>query len=125
MWRLRRLYGEQYYRRFWSQLIYRLGMSHALGGEKRFVVRTDRQQYRVEEKVTLTVEAYDENFEPLAAEDMPRQSLSAEMTIPGTGGSADNCAKSPSRLLRQGAFEAQIPSTARASTAFGQGPDQE
>lgn len=109
MWRLRRLYGEQYYRRFWSQLIYRLGMSHALGNEKRFVVRTDRQQYRVEEKVTLTVEAYDENFEPLSAEDMPRQSLSAEMTIPGTGGSADQVREVAVPLLRQGVFEAQIP----------------
>lgn len=108
-WRLRRLYGEQYYRRFWSQLIYRLGMSHALGNEKRFVVRTDRQQYRVEEKVTLTVEAYDENFEPLAAGDMPRQSLSAEMTIPGTGGSADQLRDVAVPLLRQGVFEAQIP----------------
>src|SRR5262249_48194011 len=37
MWRLRRRYGEKYYRQFWSQLIYRLGMSHALGAEKRFV----------------------------------------------------------------------------------------
>ncbi len=109
MWRLRRLYGEQYYRRFWSQLIYRLGMSHALGAEKRFVVRTDRQQYRVEDKVILTVEAYDENFEPLAAEDMPRQSLSAEMTVPGTAGTADQLREVPVPLLRQGVFEAQIP----------------
>jgi hypothetical protein len=108
-WRLRRLYGEQYYRRFWSQLIYRLGMSHALGSEKRFVVRTDRQQYRVEEKVALTVEAYDENFEPLAAEDMPQSALSAEMTIPGTGGTADQLRELPVPLLRQGVFEAQIP----------------
>ena len=109
MWRLRRLYGEKYYRRFWSQLIYRLGMSHALGSEKRFVVRTDRQQYRAEEKVTLTVEAYDENFEPLADEDMPQSALSAEMTIPGTGGTADQLRELPVPLLRQGVFEAQIP----------------
>jgi len=108
-WRLRRLYGEQYYRRFWSQLIYRLGMSHALGAEKRFVVRTDRQQYRVEEKVTLTVEAYDENFEPLAAEDMPKSALSAEITIPGSGGTADQVRELAVPLLRQGVFEAQVP----------------
>jgi len=43
MWRLRRKYGELYYRKFWSQLIYRLGMSHALGSEKRFVARSDRR----------------------------------------------------------------------------------
>jgi len=108
-WRLRRLYGELYYRRFWSQLIYRLGMSHALGAEKRFVVRTDRQQYRVEEKVTLTVEAYDENFEPLAAEDMPKSALSAEIAIPGSGGTADQLRELAVPLLRQGVFEAQVP----------------
>ena len=34
MWRLRRKYGERFYRRFWSQLIYRLGMSHAVGPGK-------------------------------------------------------------------------------------------
>ena len=66
MWRLRRQYGEKYYRQFWSQLIYRLGMSHALGFDKRFVVRLDQQQYRAEDKVTLSVEAYDENYEPLS-----------------------------------------------------------
>ena len=33
-WRLRRKYGEKYYRQFWSQLIYRLGMSHALGSRE-------------------------------------------------------------------------------------------
>jgi hypothetical protein len=72
-------------------------------------VRTDRQQYRVEEKVALTVEAYDENFEPLAAEDMPQSALSAEMTIPGTGGTADQLRELPVPLLRQGVFEAQVP----------------
>ena len=37
MWRLRRRYGEKYYREFWSQLIYRLGMSHAMGNEMLWV----------------------------------------------------------------------------------------
>ncbi len=108
-WRLRRLYGEQYYRRFWSQLIYRLGMSHALGAEKRFVVRTDRQRYRVEEKVTLTVEAYDENFEPLAPEDIPQSALTAQLTIPAGAGAADQVRELPVPLLRQGVFEVQVP----------------
>src|SRR5688500_14922750 len=70
-WRLRRRYGEKYYRQFWSQLIYRLGMSHALGADKRFVARVDQQQYQEEEKVTLTVEAYDANYEPLSDETLP------------------------------------------------------
>ncbi len=108
-WRLRRMYGERYYREFWSQLIYRLGMSHALGAEKRFVVRTDRQRYRAEEKVTLTIEAYDENFEPLAAGDLPDRTLSAELTIPGRNGAAAQMRDIPVQMLRTGVFEARIP----------------
>ncbi len=109
MWRLRRLYGERYYRTFWSQLIYRLGMSHALGSEKRFVVRTDRQQYRAEDKVTLTVEAYDENYEPLTAEQLPEQALAAELIVPGAGRAADQVRDISVGLLRRGVFESQIP----------------
>jgi hypothetical protein len=108
MWRLRRLYGERYYREFWSQLIYRLGMSHALGVEKRFVVRTDRQQYRVEDRVALTVEAYDENFEPLTQEDLVGGTLNAELTIAASG-SADQVREVSLAMLRPGVFEASIP----------------
>lgn len=106
-WRLRRKYGEKYYRQFWSQLIYRLGMSHALGAEKRFVARLDQQQYRAEEKVTLTVEAYDANYEPLSEENLPARALSAEMTAPGQGNGQVTTLAVP--LLRKGLFEAKIP----------------
>ncbi|MEX2173584.1 MAG: hypothetical protein WD872_04425 [Pirellulaceae bacterium] len=106
-WRLRKRYGEKYYRQFWSQLIYRLGMSHALGSDKRFVARVDQQQYRAEEKVTLTVEAYDENYEPLADERLPDRGLLAELVIPGPGGGQTTNLTVP--MLRQGVFEARIP----------------
>jgi hypothetical protein len=112
MWRLRRRYGEKYYRQFWSQLIYRLGMSHALGADKRFVARIDQQQYRAEDKVTLTVEAYDENYEPLADDALPERGLVAELLIPGKTGiqSNSNLATSISvPMLRRGVFEARIP----------------
>lgn len=107
-WRLRRMYGEKYYRQFWSQLIHRLGMSHALGAEKRFVVRTDRRQYRAEETATLTVEAFDENFEPLGGEDAPRTSLTATLTLPETGG-AETTRPISVPMLRPGVYEARIP----------------
>ncbi len=109
MWRLRRMYGERYYRTFWSQMIYRLGMSHALGSEKRFVVRTDRQSYRAEQQATLTIEAYDENFEPLTGEELPDRTLSAELTIPGRGSIAGTVRDIAIPLLRKGVFEARIP----------------
>jgi hypothetical protein len=106
-WRLRRKYGEKYYRQFWSQLIYRLGMSHALGAEKRFVVRVDQQQYRAEDKVTLSVEAYDENYEPLGDENLPDRGLVAEMTVPAKSGEQTTTFTVP--MLRRGVFEARIP----------------
>jgi hypothetical protein len=106
-WRLRRRYGEKYYRQFWSQLIYRLGMSHALGADKRFVARLDQQQYRAEDKVTLTVEAYDENYEPLADETLPERGLVAELVIPGKTSTQSSTITVP--MLRRGVFEARIP----------------
>jgi hypothetical protein len=109
MWRLRRMYGEKHYRTFWSQLIYRLGMSHALGPEKRFVVRTDRQHYRAEDKATLTIEAFDENFEPLDAQDLAQPALLAELTTPGQTGTGEDTRELTVPLLRRGVFEARIP----------------
>ena len=112
MWRLRRKYGETYYRQFWSQLIYRLGMSHALGSEKRFVVRTDRQQYRSEQKVTLTVEAYDEDFEPLTGQLETDGALEGEIVTPGPSGAPSQSRPLTVPVLRQGVFEARVPAFA-------------
>jgi len=109
MWRLRRKYGELYYRQFWSQLIYRLGMSHALGADKRFVARVDRPEYRVEDRVTFTVEAYDENYEPLLDDGLPDRVLSAELTLPSRGSGPDETRVIAVPMLRRGVFEAQIP----------------
>jgi len=109
MWRLRRKYGELYYRQFWSQLIYRLGMSHALGADKRFVARVDRSEYRVEDRVTFTVEAYDENYEPLLDDALPDRALSAELTLPAGGSGPGETRMIAMPMLRHGVFEVQIP----------------
>jgi hypothetical protein len=106
MWRLRRQYGEKYYRQFWSQLIYRLGMSHALGFDKRFVVRLDQEQYRVEDKVTLAVEAYDENYEPLSGEKLKDRGLIAELAVSSATG--EQVQKIAVPMLRKGLFEARF-----------------
>ena len=108
-WRLRRKYGEKYYRQFWSQLIYRLGMSHALGDSKRFVPRLDRQQYRADEKVTFTIEAFDENYEPLTDEKLGDRTLTAELTLPGQAGAGPQTREISVPLLRKGVFEARFP----------------
>jgi hypothetical protein len=110
MWRLRRKYGELYYRQFWGQLIHRLGLSHALGLQKRFVVRTDRQQYQPDDSVLLTVEAYDENFEPLAGEDLDERHLEGELWLPDRGTDALGETRSINLTeYRPGVFETRIP----------------
>lgn len=70
-WRLRRKYGDLYYRRFWGQLIHRLAMRHVLGTQKRFVVQTDHSRYQTGDDVLLTVEAYDADFQPLSESQVP------------------------------------------------------
>ncbi len=81
-WRLRKRYGEQYYRKFWGQLIHRLGLRHAQGVQKRFVVHTDRQQYQADDEVILTVGAYDANFMALTETKLPGNKLTAELVLP-------------------------------------------
>ena len=71
-WRLRRKYGELYYRQFWGQMIQYIGLSNHIGLEKRFVVKTDKLQYKPDDHVRLTVQAYDANFEPLTARQAAR-----------------------------------------------------
>jgi hypothetical protein len=108
-WRLRRKYGELYYRQFWGQMIHRLGLSHALGNQKRFVVQTDRLQYQADDKVAVTVEAYDADFEPLKSEELPDRQLVAELVRPGR--KADGSERTePVRISqrREGVFEAQL-----------------
>ena len=112
MWRLRRKYGELYYRQYWGQLIHRLGLSHALGLQKRFVVRTDRQQYQPDDTVLLTVEAYDENFEPLTSDDLDQRHLEGELWLPERSTDALNETRSISLTeYRPGVFETRVPVT--------------
>ena len=119
IWRLRRKYGERYYRQFWGQMIHRLGLSHALGSEKRFVVRTDAPTYQSDDTVLATVEAYDANFEPLSDENLPGRTLVASLYRPGnersgmSGADRSSDGGEPEKVtlaqLRPGVFEARLP----------------
>ena len=109
-WRLRREYGQRYYRQFWGQMIHRLALRHALGAGKRFVVRTDRRRYHPDDRVLLTVEAYDANFKPLGEDKLPGSKLTAEWIRPEQGVMEDsNVRKIGVSQLRVGVFEARIP----------------
>ncbi|HZZ73851.1 MAG TPA: hypothetical protein VFE24_16480, partial [Pirellulales bacterium] len=108
-WRLRRKFGELYYRQFWGQMIHRLGLSHLLGEHQRFVVRTDQQQYKEDDKVTVTIEAYDANYEPLTEDKLADHRIQAELMLPkGKSGDLD---KVPVRItqVREAVYEARFP----------------
>jgi hypothetical protein len=107
-WRLRKKFGELYYRQFWGQMIHRLGLSHALGSQKRFVVRTDRQQYQPDDKVLVSVEAYSANYEPLSAADLPDHVLTAELAIPGGAPGERRTQPVSIPQFREGVFETRL-----------------
>jgi hypothetical protein len=69
-WRLRKKYGERFYRQFWGQMIYRLGLGRALGQQKRFSPSTDLTTYQTGERVTVTVEAYTKDFKELSVDSL-------------------------------------------------------
>lgn len=109
-WRLRRKYGELYYQQFWGQLIHQLGFSHELGGEKRFVVRTDNDQlrYQAGDKVTLSVEAYDEEFKPLDGD--RAATLSYRLTRPNRASPDGETTEDLSLpLVHAGRYETRFP----------------
>ena len=109
MWRLRRRHGETYYRQFWGQMIHRLGLSHALGTQKRFVVRTDQPHYQVEDKVTVTVEAYDADFKPLADDKLADRRLTGQLLAPTRPGEKAEPQPIVLNQLREGIFETRLP----------------
>jgi hypothetical protein len=111
-WRMRAKHGEMYYRQLWGQMIHRLGLSHALGSQKRFVVRTDRPQYQMDEVVQITAEAFDANFEPLAAEKLPQRTLTGQLDLPREANPSVESQPVTLTQLREGVFEAQVPVTA-------------
>ena len=109
MWRLRKLYGEEYYRQFWGQLIHRLGLSHALGSHKRFVVRTDKSRYRSNDQVLVTVEAYDKEFHPLEEKEIPDRRLTAEIVRPDRDAEGSRSQVFGISQLKPGVFETRVP----------------
>ncbi|WP_010587768.1 hypothetical protein [Schlesneria paludicola] len=109
MWRLRRLHGETFYRQFWGQLIHRLGLSHALGRHKRFVVRTDQTTYHPDDQVLVTVEAYDREFQPLDEKQLRERRLTATLMRPSTTANAGRLQTMSIPQLKPGVFETRLP----------------
>ena len=106
--RLRRGLGELYFRQFWGQVMERLALNHALGEEKRFVVRTDRRNYQLDDKIVVTVDARDSKYEPLSEENIEGHKLVGELITPKDKSQAE--APQPMSLtqVKEGHFESRF-----------------
>jgi hypothetical protein len=90
-------------------MIQRLALSHALGSQKRFVVRTDRRHYQTDEPVIVTAEAYNADFVPLAEADLPGQKLQGELLVPAEGNGARHTVQTLSlSQSKKGVFESRF-----------------
>ena len=107
MWRLKKGFGYRYYQRFWSQLIYRLGMSHAVGAEKRFVVELDRSLYNVGDEAIVTVDAFDDDYQALGMSQLNDGRFVAQVHAHIDGATTTQEVTLP--MARPGRFEATIP----------------
>lgn len=108
MWRMRKGVGDRYYRQFWGQLIYRLGLGHALGSSKRFVVRSDAEKYQPGDAAVITVEAYDKDFRPLQADAVAGRALAGELVSPEALRGERRPQPVALQQLREGVFEARV-----------------
>jgi len=68
-WRWRR-FGEEYFNRFWIQLLRHLMEGKLLGGGRRGILMTDRDTFAVGEPITLTARLLNENHMPLEASEV-------------------------------------------------------
>jgi hypothetical protein len=65
--RIRRERRDEIYGAFWEQVIRFLATYRLLGGNKRYKILTDKDEYFVGETATVTITALDETYEPLDA----------------------------------------------------------
>ncbi|HLX64006.1 MAG TPA: ThuA domain-containing protein [Planctomycetota bacterium] len=65
LWRWRRGVGDKYHYRFYNQAIRHLSQAKRLGGQKRFLMSTDRSLSAIGDKVGVTATVKDENLKEL------------------------------------------------------------
>lgn len=65
IWRIRKGQSDRFYGPFWDQVIRYLATYHLLGGNKRFKITTDKEDYFAGEVATFTITALDRDFEPV------------------------------------------------------------
>ncbi len=65
IYRIRREHGDRYYGSFWDETIRWLATYRLLGGNKRYKIETDKDEYFVGETATIKVSALDADYRPL------------------------------------------------------------
>lgn len=76
LWRMRYEVADRYYYRFYGESIRFLARYRLLGGNKRFKILTDRDQYGVDAPVRITLDVRDRDYEPSKA---PSQKVRVDM----------------------------------------------
>ena len=71
------------------------------------MLSVDQTEYQVDDRALLTVEAYDENFDPLTANDLPAEGLQALVSLGDSPGGQPLAVKL--NETRPGRFEARVP----------------
>lgn len=77
-WRWRYLIGNQYFYRFWSQVVRYLATNRLHTLNRRFELYCDKSEYNIGEKVTLTAKVRDQDFEP-----SERETQEVKLRAPG------------------------------------------
>src|SRR5262245_47262708 len=67
IYRIRREYGDVYYGSFWDETIRWLATYRLLGGNKRYKIETDKEEYFVGDQAVVRVSALDTDYSPLKA----------------------------------------------------------
>ena len=111
IWRLRRKFGEQYYRQFWGQLIHRLALRHALG-----LAETVRGAHRPRASTRPTSRSSSPSrpTTPISSR-WPKRTFPAASSTPSSSFRKPARSTLPARArcaspqLRQGVYEARVP----------------
>lgn len=108
LWRLRKEAADRYFYRFYGEAVRFLATYKLLGGNKRFKILTDREQYAQDDVVRITLDVLDRDYEPSKA---PFQTITIEMpgTEPGKRETIE--AQIPADPAERGAFRKEIHAT--------------
>jgi hypothetical protein len=112
--------GEKYYSILWGQIMQSLALQLLEGGSARTQLKTDRPQYSVGDKVTVSGKAYTEGFHPLLEPSLP-----GTLTVTSTDASGKiteekqplNLSAVPDIKGFSGEFTAKVPGEYSFSTA--------